>query len=250
MRMPWSKSKGDQLELLDAEPDAPRDEDRQPAQKDRNGRSTRSTTRAGASNEGRPLDVPLDCLDEDPNNPRTEFPGSQIDELADDIRERGILEPIVVHPVDAAGRYRIHFGAKRLRAARRAGLAEVPVVVRDAPADPYAQVAENQKKAIAVSSATRSAALPEVPTFIESGVPGFVVDSWVGVLAPAKTARPVIERLQREIAAVLATPEIRDRCATLGIDPSGNTPDQFGAQLRADHARWEKVVKQAQIRLE
>lgn len=146
MRMPWSKSKGDQLELLDAEPDAPRGEDRQPAQNDRNGRSTRSSTRAGARNEGRPLIVPLDFLDEDPNNPRTEFPGSQIDELADDIRERGILEPIVVHPADAAGRYRIHFGAKRLRAARRAGLADVPVVVRDAPADPYAQVAENQKR--------------------------------------------------------------------------------------------------------
>jgi ParB family transcriptional regulator, chromosome partitioning protein len=96
--------------------------------------------------DGRPLSVGIDRLDEDPNNPRTEFPESQIDELADDIRERGVLQPIVVHPVDAQGRYRIHFGAKRLRAARRAGLEEVPVVVRDTPADPYAQVAENQKR--------------------------------------------------------------------------------------------------------
>jgi ParB family transcriptional regulator, chromosome partitioning protein len=88
----------------------------------------------------------LDRLDEDPNNPRTEFAESQINELADDIRERGILQPLVVHPADAAGRYRIHFGAKRLRAAKRAGLTEVPVVVRDAPADPYAQVAENHKR--------------------------------------------------------------------------------------------------------
>jgi ParB family transcriptional regulator, chromosome partitioning protein len=96
--------------------------------------------------EGCPLWVAVDRLDEDPNNPRTEFPESQIDELADDIRERGILEPIVVHPADTQGRFRLHFGAKRLRAARRAGLVEVPVVVRDAPADPYAQVAENQKR--------------------------------------------------------------------------------------------------------
>lgn len=73
-------------------------------------------------------------------------PESQLDELADDIRASGILEAIVVHPADAAGRYRLHFGAKRLRAAKRAGLAEVLVVVRDAPADPYAQVAENQKR--------------------------------------------------------------------------------------------------------
>jgi ParB family transcriptional regulator, chromosome partitioning protein len=90
--------------------------------------------------------VPLDRLDEDPNNPRTEFRDEDIDELADDIRQRGILQPLVVHPADPSGRYQVHFGAKRLRAARRAGLDEVPVVVRDAPADPYAQVAENQKR--------------------------------------------------------------------------------------------------------
>jgi ParB family chromosome partitioning protein len=101
---------------------------------------------AMATAPGQPLMLPVTSLCEDPNNPRTEFPDSELDELADDIRERGILEPIVVHPADATGRYRIHFGAKRLRAARRAGLAEVPVVVRDAPADPYAQVAENQKR--------------------------------------------------------------------------------------------------------
>ena len=146
MRMPWSKPRADQLELLDAEPDASRDADHPPTQHDRSVHLTRPSTRAAQSNDGRPLVVPTDRLDEDPNNPRTEFLDAQIDELANDIRERGILEPIVVHPVDAAGRYRIHFGAKRLRAAKRAGLHEVPVVVRDAPADSYAQVAENQKR--------------------------------------------------------------------------------------------------------
>ena len=146
MRMPRIKSKGDQLELLDAEPDASRHDDRQPAQHDRSAPSTRSSTRNATNDDGHPLVVPLDCLYEDLNNPRTEFPESEIDELANDIRERGILQPIVVHPVDAAARYRIHFGAKRLRAARRAGLDKVPVVVRDAPVDAYAQVAENQKR--------------------------------------------------------------------------------------------------------
>jgi ParB family transcriptional regulator, chromosome partitioning protein len=147
MRMPWSKSKAEQLELLDDEhAPALRDTDRQPALHDCAVRSITSSTRTAKSYDGRPLLVPLDRIDEDLNNPRTEFPESQIDELADDIRERGILEPIVVHPIDAAGRYRIHFGAKRLRAAKRAGLDEVPVVVRDASADPYAQVAENQKR--------------------------------------------------------------------------------------------------------
>jgi ParB family transcriptional regulator, chromosome partitioning protein len=146
MRMLGNKSKSHQLELLDAEPDAPRDEESQPTEHDRAVHRARLSPRTAASNEGHPLLVPVDLVDEDPNNPRTEFPEAEIMELADDVRERGILEPIVVHPADARGRYRIHFGAKRLRAARRAGLVEVPVVVRDVPADPYAQVAENQKR--------------------------------------------------------------------------------------------------------
>jgi hypothetical protein len=83
---------------------------------------------------------------EDANNPRTEFPEAALEELAADIQQRGVLQPLVVHPTDGEGRHRIHFGAKRLRAAIRAGLHEVPVVVRDMPADRYAQVAENQKR--------------------------------------------------------------------------------------------------------
>jgi ParB family chromosome partitioning protein len=90
--------------------------------------------------------LPLAHLVEDPANPRTEFPDPELDELADDIRQRGVLQPLVVHPADPQGRHRLHFGAKRLRAALRAGLCEVPVVVREAPADAYDQVAENQKR--------------------------------------------------------------------------------------------------------
>jgi ParB family chromosome partitioning protein len=90
--------------------------------------------------------VPVTSFFEDSNNPRTEFPDADLEELAEDIRQHGILQPIVVHPADAQGRHRIHFGAKRWRAAQRAGLQEVPVVVRNAPADPYTQVAENQKR--------------------------------------------------------------------------------------------------------
>ncbi len=95
---------------------------------------------------GVPLMLPIDLLCEDPNNPRTEFPEAEIDELAESIREHGILQPLVVSPADASGHWRIQHGAKRSRAARRAGLSEVPVVVHDAPADLYAQAAENQKR--------------------------------------------------------------------------------------------------------
>ena len=101
-----------------------------------------------------------------------------------------------------------------------------------------------------VTSARRSSSLPDVPTFAESGLSDFVVDSWVGILAPAKTPRPIIDKLHREIAEALRDPSLRDRYATLGIEPVGNTPEQFAAQIRADLARWEKVVKQAGIRIE
>jgi len=111
-------------------------------------------------------------------------------------------------------------------------------------------VRSGKLKGLGVSSARRSGSLPEVPTFIESGLDGFVVDSWVGILAPAKTPRPVVERLQKEIAAVLREPETRERYATLGIEPVGNSPDEFAGQIRADLARWEKVVRQAGIRIE
>ena len=105
-------------------------------------------------------------------------------------------------------------------------------------------------RGLGLSSATRAAGAPDVPTFIESGLPGFVVDSWVGILAPANTPRPILERLQTEIAAVLNKPEVRERYSVLGIDPVGNKPEEYAAQIRADLARWGPVVKQANIRIE
>ena len=104
--------------------------------------------------------------------------------------------------------------------------------------------------AIAVSSAKRDAALPNVPTMKESGFPDMVVDSWVALLAPAKTPTAIIERLQRETAAALAQPEVRDRLLGLGITPVGNTPEEFGAQWRSDLAKFGAVVKAAAIKAE
>ncbi|HLX79784.1 MAG TPA: tripartite tricarboxylate transporter substrate binding protein [Burkholderiales bacterium] len=105
-------------------------------------------------------------------------------------------------------------------------------------------------RGLGLSSARRAAGAPDVPTFIESGLPGFVVDSWVGILAPAKTPQAIVDRLQREIAAVLKEPEVRERLGVLGIEPVGNSPEEFAAQIRADLERWGPVVKQAGIRIE
>ena len=102
--------------------------------------------------EGKPVPtglallVPIDRLDEDPDNPRKEFPPEAIDELAQDIAQRGILQPIVVSAQDAQGRYRIRFGSRRWRAARQAGLTEVPIIISVHRSDAYDQVAENLKR--------------------------------------------------------------------------------------------------------
>jgi len=104
--------------------------------------------------------------------------------------------------------------------------------------------------ALGVPGARRSAALPDVPTFAESGLAGFDVSSWTGIFAPASTPRPVIDKLQKELAAVLRTAFVRERYAVLGIEPVGNSPQEFGDQVRADLARWEKVVRAANVRLE
>lgn len=150
--MPWSKSKGEQLDLVDAAATAPSE----PSSIDEAGLgvlevdesplSVPCNTSASDSLAGQALVVPIERVHEDPDNPRTEFPEARIAELAEDIRQRGILQPIVVHPADTSDHHRIHFGAMRLRAAKRAGLTHVSVVIRTAAADPYAQVAENQRR--------------------------------------------------------------------------------------------------------
>jgi ParB family transcriptional regulator, chromosome partitioning protein len=137
MRFPWQKA--DTEQQLDLLGDAPAPEVRSSA-------SRVKAKPAPQPMSGTPRMVPTSQIDEDPANPRTEFPDAKVDELADDIRQRGILEPLVVHAANEHGRYLLHFGAMRLRAAVRTGLAEVPVVIRDAPADRYAQVAENLKR--------------------------------------------------------------------------------------------------------
>jgi tripartite-type tricarboxylate transporter receptor subunit TctC len=103
---------------------------------------------------------------------------------------------------------------------------------------------------IAVSSRTRSPSLPNTPTFIESGVPDFDVSSWVGILAPAKTPRTIIERLNRELNAALKDPEVVEKLAGMGITATPGTPEQFTEQMNGDLAKYGQVVKAAGIKAE
>ena len=106
-------------------------------------------------------------------------------------------------------------------------------------------------KALAVTSAQRSAALPEVPTVEEAGqLKGFEASSWFGLLAPAGTPADVVGRIQQEVAKSLATPALKERLATLGAIPSGNTPAQFAALIEAEHKKWAEVVKASGARVD
>jgi tripartite-type tricarboxylate transporter receptor subunit TctC len=105
-------------------------------------------------------------------------------------------------------------------------------------------IKSGKARAIAITSAKRSPAAPEYPTVAESGLPGYESTSWYGVLAPAGTPRPIVDRLNAEIRKIVATPEVRDAFMNQGAEPVTDTPEEFAAIVRADVAKWAKIVKQ------
>ena len=111
-----------------------------------------------------------------------------------------------------------------------------------------AYIKAGRLRAIGVTSAKRTAALPEVPTIAESGVAGYEVNPWFGVLLPARAATPLVTRINAEILKVLNLPATRERFAAEGFEAAGNTPAQFAAYIRSEQAKWAKVIKDANIR--
>jgi tripartite-type tricarboxylate transporter receptor subunit TctC len=116
------------------------------------------------------------------------------------------------------------------------------------PLTPF--VKSGRIRAIAISGDAHLLSLPEVPTFTEAGLPGYEVKSWQGILAPAKTPQPVIDRLSQEIARILSTPDVREHLVTMGAEPFINTPRQFAALINTDMARYAKLIRDANIKLE
>lgn len=114
----------------------------------------------------------------------------------------------------------------------------------------FGYVKAGKLRVLGVSTAKRSAALPDVPTIAESGLPGYEDSTWFGVLAPAGTPPAVISRLNTELVKISRSPDVVERVATDGGEPVGSTPEQFARQIATDIARWRKVVKQAGINLE
>jgi tripartite-type tricarboxylate transporter receptor subunit TctC len=113
---------------------------------------------------------------------------------------------------------------------------------------PY--IRSGRLRAFGVTSAKRSAGADDIPTIAEAGVPGYEAVQWYGVLAPAGTPRPIIDRLHAEVAKALQQREVREKLSTDGAEAVGNTPEQFGAYIRAETDKWAKVVKAAGIKAE
>jgi len=105
-------------------------------------------------------------------------------------------------------------------------------------------------KAMAITGNTRASALPQVPTFAEAGLPGFEMTGWYGILAPAGTPKEVINRISSDMAVILVMPDVQEYLTRQGFDPFISTPEQFGAQMKADFAKYANIIKTANIKLE
>jgi tripartite-type tricarboxylate transporter receptor subunit TctC len=110
-------------------------------------------------------------------------------------------------------------------------------------------VRSGRLRAIAVTSVKRSQAMPELPTIGET-LKGYDASTWYGVLAPARTPRPIITTLHAEIVKILGVVETRDRLLAQGFEPVGGTPAEFGTYIKAEIAKWAKVIKAAGIKPE
>jgi tripartite-type tricarboxylate transporter receptor subunit TctC len=109
------------------------------------------------------------------------------------------------------------------------------------------QIKAGRVRALGVSSSTRAAAMPDVPTIAEAGVPNFEFSSWFGMFGPGGTPREILSRLSGELARIMSLPDIREPLPSMGMDPVGSTPEQFAAKYKSDIAQYAAVIKAAGV---
>jgi len=157
----------------------------------------------------------------------------------------------------AAEMFQMMTGTKMVHVPFKGGGAALPEVIAGRVSMLFADVigarqlvATGKLVALGVSSAQRSAIMRDVPTIAEAGVPGFEITSWNGVFAPAGTPRAVVARLNEVIVRALPLPDVAERLAGDGSEFGRNTPETFTAFVRAEHAKWRKIIQAANIRIE
>ena len=112
------------------------------------------------------------------------------------------------------------------------------------------QVKAGRLRAVAVTTAKRSPQMPDLPTIAEAGVPGFEAAGWFGFAAPARTPKDVVGKLNKEIVRILALPDVKERLISQGAEPVGDTPEQFAQYIKAEAAKWGKVIKSLNLKIE
>jgi tripartite-type tricarboxylate transporter receptor subunit TctC len=148
----------------------------------------------------------------------------------------------------ASGTKMIHIPYKGMGAAYTdmvAGRIQIgfPTIISSVP-----HLQAGRLRALAVTPAKRVAAVPDVPTFAEAGLKGVVVVNWYGLIAPARTPKPIIERVAQETRTAMQSPEVTKRLAAEGSDPIGSSPAEFAAHIRAETDQWSRVIRQAGIK--
>ncbi len=120
----------------------------------------------------------------------------------------------------------------------------------DSPITALPFIRSGKERALAVTSKTRSSVMPDVPTLDEAVLPGFEVVGWNGLVAPARTPKPIIDKLNAEVVRILHTPEVERSLKDQGVDVVGDTPEQFGDVIRTDVAKWSEIIKAAGLKIE
>jgi tripartite-type tricarboxylate transporter receptor subunit TctC len=105
-------------------------------------------------------------------------------------------------------------------------------------------------RALAVTGTKRVPVLPDVPTMAEAGLPGYELTNWLGLVVPAGTPRDIISRIHTDVVKALQMPDVRERLLGMATEPVGSTPDQLGALMKSETAKWAKVIKEAGITAE
>jgi tripartite-type tricarboxylate transporter receptor subunit TctC len=105
-------------------------------------------------------------------------------------------------------------------------------------------------RVLAITDSKRSASAPDIPTVAESGVPGYEVDQWYGIITSAKVPKPIVQKLREGMVEALKSPDVIKKMSAEGSTPAGSTPEQFNAHIKAEIAKWRKLVKEANIQLQ
>jgi tripartite-type tricarboxylate transporter receptor subunit TctC len=113
----------------------------------------------------------------------------------------------------------------------------------------YPHVKSGKLRALGVTSLKRSPSLPDLPALSEAGVPGYETGTWSAILAPARTPRAIVAKLNAEIDRLLKLEDVRQRLSTLGVDAAGGSPEEFGKYLRAEIAKWSRLLKETGVRV-